>query len=151
MWQPGAFRSTVHPVGITRERKARERRAAADKESVTLSLHRAGLAALALSVALVPVAAGPAQAASKHHHRHHAKKAKVKRVVTKPAATVAPAAPAPAPAVTSVISIGGYVFYNLTYAQAVEAYRAAVAAAPAGYTPPAVTSVSVTTTVGGTG
>ena len=44
---------------------------------------------------------------------------------------------------TSVISIGGYVFYNLTYAEAVEAYAAAVAAAPAGYTPPPVTSVSV--------
>ena len=51
---------------------------------------------------------------------------------------------------TSVISIGGYVFYNLTYAEAAEAYAAAVAAAPDGYTPPPVTSVSVTTTVGGT-
>ena len=56
--------------------------------------------------------------------------------------------PTATPAVTSVISIGGYVFYNLTYAEAVEAYAAAVAAAPAGYTPPAVTSVSLTTTVG---
>ena len=154
MWHPGACRSTVAPVGITRERRAREHGAAADTESVTLSLHRAGLAALALSVALVPVAAGPAQAASKHHRRHHAKKTAVKRVVTKHAAAVAPAAPAPdpapaAPAVTSVISIGGYVFYNLTYAQAVEAYAAAVAAAPAGSTPSPVTSVSVTTTVGG--
>ena len=77
----------------------------------------------------------------------------VKRVVTKPAApaaTPAPAAaPAPAPPSTSVISIGGYVFYNLTYAEAVDAYAAAVAAAPAGYTPPPVTSVSVTTTVTG--
>jgi hypothetical protein len=52
--------------------------------------------------------------------------------------------------VTSVISIGGYVFYNLTYAEAVAAYTAAVAAAPEGYSPPPVTSVSVTTTVGGT-
>ena len=49
-----------------------------------------------------------------------------------------------------MISIGGYVFYNLTYAEAVEAYAAAVAAAPAGYTPPPVTSISVDTTVGGT-
>ena len=47
-----------------------------------------------------------------------------------------------------MISIGGYVFYNLTYAEAVEAYQAAVAAAPPGYTPPPVTSISVTTTVG---
>ena len=48
----------------------------------------------------------------------------VKRVVTKPAAPVVTPAPAaaPAPAVTSVISIGGYVFYNLTYAEAVDAY-----------------------------
>ena len=127
--------------------------AAADTYSVTLRLHRAGLAALALSVALVPVAAGPAQAASKHHHRHAVKRAhatKPQTVTTQQVAVEAPA-PAPAPAVNSVISIGGYVFYNLTYAQAVAAYQAAVAAAPAGYTPPAVTSVSVTTTVGGTG
>ena len=75
--------------------------------------------------------------------------ATVKRVVAKPAAP-APVA-TPAPAFTSVISIGGYVFYNLTYAEAVEAYTAAVAAAPAGYTPPPVTSVSVTTTVGSSG
>ena len=77
--------------------------------------------------------------------------ATVKRVVTKPAApAVAPAPVAtPAPAFTSVISIGGYVFYNLTYAEAVDAYFGAVAAAPAGYTPPPVTSVSVTTTVTG--
>ena len=49
-----------------------------------------------------------------------------------------------------MISIGGYVFYNLTYLEAVEAYFAAVAAAPPGYTPPPVTSISVDTTVGGT-
>ena len=49
-----------------------------------------------------------------------------------------------------MISIGGYVFYNLTYAEAVEAWAAAVAAAPAGYTPPTVYSVSVNTTVSGT-
>jgi hypothetical protein len=119
--------------------------AAADNQSVTLPLHRAGLAALALAAVLVP--AGPAQAAAKHHHRHHAKKTAVQRAVAPPAAP----APAPVPAVTSVISIGGYVFYDLSYAQAVEAYAAAVAAAPAGSAPPPVTSVSVTTTVGGTG
>jgi hypothetical protein len=34
-------------------------------------------------------------------------------------------------------------------AEAVDAYAAAVAAAPAGYTPPPVTSVSVTSTVSG--
>ena len=65
-----------------------------------------------------------------------------------PVRAAAAPAPAAAPAVNSVISIGGYVFYNLTYAEAVDAYAAAVAAAPAGYTPPPVTSVSVTTTVG---
>ena len=48
-----------------------------------------------------------------------------------------------------MISIGGYVFYNLTLAEAYDAYAAAVAAAPAGYTPPPVTSVSVTSTVSG--
>jgi hypothetical protein len=117
---------------------------------------RSRLAALALAVAIVPVAAGPADAAGKHR-RHKTKRSATvpaKRTAAKPAATPAPvAAPAPAPAapaVNSVISIGGYVFSNLPYAEAVEAYAAAVAAAPAGYTPPPVTSVSVTTTVGGT-
>ncbi len=33
-------------------------------------------------------------------------------------------APAPAPTFTSVISIGGFVFYNLTYAEAVDQYQA---------------------------
>jgi hypothetical protein len=70
-------------------------------------------------------------------------------VVAAPAAAPASAA-TPAPSVTSVISIGGYTFYNLTYAEAVDAWYAAVAAAPAGYTPPAVYSVSVNTTVSGT-
>ncbi|WP_156027674.1 hypothetical protein [Candidatus Solirubrobacter pratensis] len=51
---------------------------------------------------------------------------------------------------TSVISIGGYVFYDLTYAEAVDAWIAAVAAAPAGYVPPTVYSVSASTTVAGT-
>ena len=47
-------------------------------------------------------------------------------------------------------SDGGYIFYNVTYLEAVELYFAAVAAAPAGYTPPPVTSISVSTTVSGT-
>ncbi len=109
-------------------------------------LRTALLAALALAVA-----ASPADAAVKHHH-HKTKHAAAKTATPKRVAAPAPAAtpaPAAAPAFTSVISIGGYVFYNLTYAQAVEAYTAAVAAAPAGYTPPPVTSVSVDTTVGG--
>ncbi len=125
-------------------------------------LKRGHLAVLALAVAIVPVAAGPADAASKHR-RHKVKRSVTKTVTpkraaakpTRPAAKPAtppatpPAAPAAVPAVTSVISIGGYVFYNLTSLEAVDAYAAAVAAAPAGYTPPPVTSVSVTTTVGG--
>jgi hypothetical protein len=120
---------------------------------------RARLAAFALAVALVPVAAGTADAAYKPHHRHTVvtkkKAVTAKRAAAKPAAvTAAPAvAPAPvpaaAPAPTSVISIGGYVFYNLTYAQAVEAYQAALAAG--GPAPAPVTSVSVTTTVGSAG
>ena len=61
------------------------------------------------------------------------------------AASTASAAP-----VSSVHSIGGYVFYNVTYLEAVDLYFAAVAAAPAGYTPPPVYSVSATTTVSGT-
>ncbi len=118
-----------------------------------LFFKRARLAALALAVAIVPLTAGPADAASKHRRAKAKRTATVtvKRVVTKPAAAVATPAPAatPAPTFTSVISIGGYVFYNLTYAEAVDAYFAAVAAAPAGYTPPPVTSVSVSTTVTG--
>ena len=116
---------------------------------------RSHLAALALALAVVPFAAGPADAATKHRH------AKTKHAVTKTVTAKRCGrqarrrrrgrrrpAPRPPPAVTSVISIGGYVFYNLTYAEAVDAYAAAVAAAPAGYTPPPVTSVSVTTTIG---
>jgi hypothetical protein len=125
--------------------------------TTTLLSTRARIAALALAVALVPVAAKPADAATKKHHRHHVAKQAVKHAAAEtaaPAVTLpAPAAaPAPAPAAsatTSVISIGGYVFYNLTYAQAVAAYQAAVANAPAGYTPAPVTSVSATVTVGG--
>jgi hypothetical protein len=127
---------------------------AADDKGVTSPL-RILLAALVLAVA----AAGPADAASKHP-RSKAKRTAAtktvapKRKAAKPVAAVPVATPAPTPApvatptVTSVISIGGYVFYNLTYAEAVDAYAAAVAAAPAGYTPPPVTSVSVDVTVG---
>ena len=119
---------------------------------------RGCLAALTLAVAVVPAVAGPADAASKHR-RHKAKRTPAttvapKRAAVKPAppaaAPVPAATPAPVatPTVTSVTSIGGYVFYNLTYTEALEAYAAAVAAAPAGYTPPPVTSVSVDVTVG---
>ena len=99
------------------------------------------IAAVALAIAALPVLASPASAAT-FRHRHH----------SQPATTAPAAAPVttPAPSVTSVISIGGYVFYNLTYAEAVEAWAAAVAAAPPGYQPPAVYSVSVSTTVSGT-
>ena len=132
-------------------------------------IKRSGAMALAVAVALVTVTAGPADAAAKHR-RHKAKRTPaakvVKRTVAKkptarpvvastPAPTSTPspvATPTPAPdrGFTSVISIGGYVFYNLTYLEAVEAYFAAVAAAPPGYTPPPVTSISVGTTIGGT-
>jgi hypothetical protein len=112
-----------------------------------LKVRHAGAAALA--VAAVAAVASPASAApvSRSHHGKHATPAQA--VSTQAAATPA-AAPAAAPTFTSVISIGGYVFYNLTYAEAVDAYFAAVAAAPAGYTPPPVYSVSVNTTVSGT-
>jgi hypothetical protein len=85
---------------------------------------RARIATAALAVAAVPFAATTASASA--------------------------AEPTPAPKVTSVIAIGGYVFYNLTYLEAVEAWKAAVAAAPAGYQPAPVYSVSVNTTVSGT-
>jgi hypothetical protein len=118
-------------------------------EGVTVLRTRALLSALALSVALVPVAAKPAGAATKKHHRHHPART-TRRPQRAAAETVTPApAATPAPTVTSVISIGGYVFYNVTYAEAVQRYTALVAAAPAGATPPPVTSVSLTTTVGG--
>jgi hypothetical protein len=123
------------------------------------TLRSALLATLALAVC-----ATPADAAHKHRRSKAKRPAAVKVVpkakgpaavkVVPKAATPAPApapaaAPAATPAFTSVIAIGGYVFYNLSYAEAVAAYEAAVAAAPAGSTPPPVTSVSVTTTVGG--
>jgi hypothetical protein len=127
----------------------------------TTVLNRVLPAALTLAIALVPTISGPADAASKRR-KHKAKQTTTKTVAPKratvkrtaPAVAATPAvtpAPVAAPTFTSVIAIGGYVFYNLTYAEAVEAYAAAVAAAPAGYTPPPVTSVSVTTTVGSAG
>jgi hypothetical protein len=110
--------------------------------SSLLKARHAGVAALA--VAAVSVAASPASAAvgARSHHARHAKSAPA--VTTQAAPTTAAA-----PSVTSVISIGGYVFYNLPYAEAVDAWAAAVAAAPAGYVPPTVYSVSVNTTVSG--
>ena len=102
-------------------------------------------AAVTLVVAALGATAGPASAATSGRW-HQGKRA----TTTTTAATPAPAATTAAAPVTSVISIGGYVFYNLTYLEAVEAWQAAVAAAPAGYTPPTVYSVSVSTTVSGT-
>src|SRR4051794_8504286 len=90
------------------------------------------IAAVALAVAVIPFAAGPASAATKTRS-HKGKHATSVAVAAAPAAATTTSSAAP---VTSVISIGGYVFYNLTYAEAVDAYFAAVAAAPAGYTPP---------------
>jgi hypothetical protein len=109
------------------------------------------LAAVAVAVtAAVPVFAGSASASTfrGHHVSSHA-------TGTPVVAASSSAAPTPAPAVadapiTSVTSIGGYVFYNMSYLDAVAAWEAAVAAAPAGYTPPTVYSVSATTTVSGT-
>jgi len=102
-------------------------------------------AAVALAVAVVPFAAGSASAAPKHRKAVKAAPA----AVATTAASTASTAPAAAPSVTSVIAIGGYVFYNVSYAEAVDLWFAAVAANP-GYTPPPVTSVSVDTTVSGT-
>jgi hypothetical protein len=107
------------------------------------------VAAVAVAVAIVPCAASTASAAT--HGRSHQSKRLTSTAVAAAAPAAAPTTTAtPAPSVTSVIAIGGYVFYNLTYLEAVDAYFAAVAEAPAGYTPPPVTSVSVNTTVSGT-
>jgi hypothetical protein len=117
---------------------------------LTAILKSRRVAAVALAVAVVPFAASSATAAS-HVRGHGGKHVTSAAVSAAPAATTQAAAPtAAAPSVTSVISIGGYVFYNLTYAEAVDAWYAAVAAAPAGYVPPTVYSVSVDTTVSGT-
>src|SRR3954467_13527609 len=106
------------------------------------------VAAVALAVAIVPFAAGTASAAPKHRapQGKHATTAAVAAAAPAAAATTTAAAPA----VTSVIAIGGYVFYNVSYAEAVDLWLAAVAAAPAGYTPPPATSVSVGPPITGT-
>ncbi len=108
------------------------------------------VAAVTVALAVAGIAAGPASAASSGRW-HQGKRSTSSTVAAAPvAAAPAAAAPAAAPSVTSVISIGGYVFYNMTYLEAVDAWFAAVAAAPAGYTPPTVYSVSVDSTVSGT-
>jgi hypothetical protein len=114
------------------------------------SIRRA--AVVAIAVAAVPVLASPASAApsGRWHQGKRTPATTAAATTTAASTTAATPAPAAAPSVTSVISIGGYVFYNLTYLEAVEAWQAAVAAAPAGYTPPTVYSVSVDTTVSGT-
>ena len=100
--------------------------------------------AVAVAAVIVPFAASTASAAPK---ASHGKRATWTKASTAPAPT---AAPSSTPTVTAVHAIGGYVFYNVSYLEAVNLYFAAVAAAPAGYTPPPVTSVSVSTTVSGT-
>src|SRR3954447_9722832 len=127
---------------------------------VTSVLKTRRVAAVALAVTAIPCIASTASAAPRPTSTH-AKRA----IATKPvaslttaattmstsAATTATTTSATAtPTVTSVHSIGGYVFYNVTYAEAVDLWLAAVAAAPAGYTPPPIYSVSATTTVSGT-
>lgn len=104
------------------------------------------LAAVALAAVAVPFAAGTASAAPvKGKRATWTKAATTSTATTTPAASTTSAA-----TVTSVHAIGGYVFYNVTYLEAVELWAAAVAAAPAGYTPPPVYGVSATTTVSGT-
>jgi hypothetical protein len=141
-------------VRLIGSRALQPARPGADHPGVTTSL-RTGLAALALAVAAVPAAAGPADAATKSKAKRVAAKTAVKKRAAKPVKPVAaqPATPAPAPApaaaptFTSVISIGGFVFYNVSYAEAVEAYQALIASGAT--PPPPVTSVSVTVEVGG--
>ncbi len=111
------------------------------------------VAAVALAAAIVAVAAGSASAATKPAQ---GKRATWTKASTAPAtaaaattATTTTTTTTQAP-VTAIHAIGGYVFVNVTYLEAVELYFKAVAAAPAGYTPPPVTSISATTTVSGT-
>ena len=111
------------------------------------------VAAVALAVAVVPFAAGTASAAPVKTHGKRATWTKASTTPTTSAATTTASTTSSttAPAtVTAVHAIGGYVFYNVSYLEAVNLYFAAVAAAPAGYTPPPVTSISATTTVSGT-
>ena len=106
------------------------------------------VAAVALAVAVVPFAATSASAAPKAPPRASAPPGRSRPRRRLPLRRRPPRPPPTA--VSSVHAIGGYVFYNVTYLEAVELYFAAVAAAPAGYTPPPVYSVSATTTVSGT-
>ena len=106
-------------------------------------------AAVALAVVAVPFAAGTASAAPVKGKRATWTKAATTSSTTS-TTTATTAATTSAPTVTSVHSIGGYVFYNVSSLEAVELWAAAVAAAPAGYTPPPIYSVSATTTVSGT-
>jgi hypothetical protein len=148
-----------------------ERRAFADTSGVNTKI-RTTVLALAVSIAVVPVAATPAFAASKSKSKSVATKTSKakKRAAVKPKRTASKAktvetvavtsgapveapveteipAGTPAPTFTSVTSIGGFVFYNVSYAEAFAAYEALIAS---GVTPPPpVTSISVTTTVGG--
>ncbi|MBE2315217.1 hypothetical protein DVA67_004480 [Solirubrobacter sp. CPCC 204708] len=127
------------------------------------TLLRTGLAALALAVAAVPAAADPADAATKKTKRTAVakkKKAPAKKKAAKPVAVQTASVPAveavqtseptpalaPEPTFTSVISIGGFVFYNVTYAEAVAQYQALIASGAT--PPPPVTSISVTVGVG---
>lgn len=103
-------------------------------------------AAVALAVAVVPFAASTASAATT---TKQGKRATWTKTSTTPATTAAATTTTQAP-VTAIHAIGGYIFVNVTYLEAVELYFKAVAAAPAGYTPPPVTSISATTTVSGT-
>ena len=104
--------------------------------------------AVAVAAVIVPLAASSASAAPKSQGKR-ATWTKAAATTAAPTTTTA-ATTTSTPAVTAVHAIGGYVFYNVSYLEAVNLYFAAVAAAPAGYTPPPVTSVSVSTTVSGT-
>jgi hypothetical protein len=107
------------------------------------------IAAVALAAAVVPFAASTTSAAAKAPSK--GKRATWSQPASAPATAAATTSSTTSSTpVSSVHAIGGYVFYNVTYLEAVELYFAAVAAAPAGYTPPPVTSVSATTTVSGT-
>src|SRR3954454_14359435 len=95
-----------------------------DTSGMTTFLKTRRVAAVALAVAIVPFAASTASAASKHRApriERATPTAVVAAAASAPAAAPATTAAAPtttaaaaAPSVTWVISIGGYVFYNLT-------------------------------------
>lgn len=111
------------------------------------------VAAVALAVAIVPFAASTASAATTAKQGKRATWTKASTTTSTAAAattTTAAATTTTQAPVTAIHAIGGYIFVNVTYLEAVELYFKAVAAAPAGYTPPPVTSISATTTVSGT-